>query len=93
MGNWVIVIQGVGQHHNGENGADANNMARNFMKELTEAGHAIDHASITYGGRDLLSLSEDNTNAPSSTVIVEEEDKAKVTTSLVVDRKKKEEGR
>jgi hypothetical protein len=49
MGNFHISVQGVGCHHNKiEKDADA--MAKKFVKELLEAGHAVMTATITYGG-------------------------------------------
>ena len=54
MGNWNISIQGVGAHHNPSNPKDADKMARRFVKELKEAGHTVEHAEITYGGKEAV---------------------------------------
>jgi hypothetical protein len=54
MGNWAIVIRGVGCHHNVDLDADANKMAAEFVKQLKKAGHTVSHASFTYGGEDDL---------------------------------------
>lgn len=62
MGNWTIVIQGTGQHHNfeqdadrkvtGQDPKDADKMARRFVQDLKAAGQNVEHATITHGGRD-----------------------------------------
>lgn len=51
MGNFAIVVHGVGPHDNQDNPTDADKMAADFVHKLTEAGHHISHASITVGGR------------------------------------------
>lgn len=56
MGNWNINIQGVGMHHNGKP-QDANEMAKKFAESLKEAGHHIEHATFTNGGKDDLASS------------------------------------
>jgi len=53
MGNWNMTVVGVGCHHNTNNLADADAMFRTFVGQLKEAGHTIDHASITYGGAEV----------------------------------------
>jgi hypothetical protein len=55
MGNWTIVIKGVGCHHNMDYKADADRMAAEFVKQLRVAGHNVTHAAITYGGETDLS--------------------------------------
>lgn len=56
MGNWTITIHGIGCHHNEDLASDANCMAAQFTDKLKAAGHNIEHASFTHGGReDLLS--------------------------------------
>lgn len=56
MGNWTITIHGVGSHHNPEVPTDANRMTAKFVDELKAAGHNVEGASFTHGGReDLLS--------------------------------------
>lgn len=52
MGQWNITITGVGAHHNDDYPQDANRMARRFVEELRNAGHTVEHASFTHGGRD-----------------------------------------
>lgn len=58
MGNWNINIQGVGCHHNADNETDANKMAEKFVSELKEAGHTVESATFTSGGKDDLDISE-----------------------------------
>ncbi len=57
MGNWHISIQGTGIHHN-ENPKDANLMAADFVAALKAAGHSIEFATFTSGGRYGLSEEE-----------------------------------
>lgn len=54
MGNWTITIQGTGAHHNREYPRDANVMAAAFVEDLEAAGHDIESATFTHGGRDDL---------------------------------------
>ncbi len=54
MGSWTIVIQGQGAHHNVDYDKDANRMAAEFVEALKEAGHKIESATFTHGGRDAL---------------------------------------
>lgn len=49
MGNWCIVVQGVGSHHN-DNSADADFAAKAMVQLLKMKGHVISSATITYGG-------------------------------------------
>lgn len=51
MGNWVINIEGTGQHHNGSNPKDADVLATEIVKILRDAGQNVEHATFTYGGR------------------------------------------
>lgn len=51
MGNWNIEIKGVGAHHNGVD-EDADRMARAFVQQLAEDGHAIEAASFTVADGD-----------------------------------------
>lgn len=65
MGNWNINIQGVGAHHNPDYPKDANRMAKDFVKQLKDAGHAIEHAEFTSGSKmDLDAASEPATETP-----------------------------
>lgn len=52
MGMFTIVVHGVGAHHNENNKGDANRMVARFVKELQWAGHNVEGATITYGGRE-----------------------------------------
>lgn len=52
MGDWAIVIQGTGVHHNRNYPTDANRMAAGFVEALREAGHTVKSATFTSGGRD-----------------------------------------
>jgi len=54
MGSWNITIQGVGVHHNHATSTDANRMAQDFVCKLREAGHTVESATFTSGGRDDL---------------------------------------
>lgn len=54
MGQWTIVIQGTGWHHNRDLETDANRMTARFVEELEKAGHSIDKATFTHGSRDLI---------------------------------------
>ncbi len=56
MGNWNINIQGIGCHHNENHKADAQYMAARFVEALKAAGHTIEHAEFTSGGKDDLLL-------------------------------------
>lgn len=61
MGNWNINIQGVGIHHNTNNPKDANQMAANFVRQLLDAGHSIETASFTSGGKeDTLQIAKES---------------------------------
>lgn len=55
MGNWNINIQGVGAHHNADNYSnDADKMAARFVEELKRAGHTVEAATFTHGGKEEL---------------------------------------
>lgn len=56
MGCWTITIQGIGAHHNVDNEGDANKITEKFVKELVLAGHNVQSASFTHGGRDELTI-------------------------------------
>ena len=51
MGNYTIVVQGTGTHHNNKAEGDANVIAEKFVQELKAKGHHVHHASITHGGK------------------------------------------
>jgi hypothetical protein len=54
MGNWVIHIEGTGCHHNGREDIDADLLAPKLVQMLKEQGQTIEHATITYGGRQTI---------------------------------------
>ena len=54
MGNWNINIQGVGCHHNENYQNDANKMADEFVQKLKDAGHTVEAATFTHGGKEDL---------------------------------------
>lgn len=65
MGNCTITVHLTGSHHNKKNPKDANRMAATFVDELKAAGHNVEHASFTHGGReDLLDSSSFTRAAP-----------------------------
>jgi hypothetical protein len=51
MGQWTITVEGTGCHHNPANPQDADKMALQFVDELQNAGHFIEHASFIAGRR------------------------------------------
>lgn len=56
MGDWAIVIRGVGAHHGRGNASDANRMAAEFVQKLRAIGHNVVSASMTFGGAEDLSM-------------------------------------
>ena len=54
MGNWNITIVGIGAHHNENNPKDAQRLAARFVEDLKAAGHTIEHAEFTSGGKEDL---------------------------------------
>ena len=54
MGNWNINIQGIGAHHNEDYAGDANKMAAAFVEQLKSAGHTVEAATFTHGGKEEL---------------------------------------
>lgn len=52
MGNWTMLIEGTGQHHNNEDPNDANVMFSEFVGKLKEAGQNVEHATFTNGARE-----------------------------------------
>lgn len=50
MGNWNINVQGIGCHHNNAP-KDADKMAAEFVKQLRDAGHTVEHACFTSGSK------------------------------------------
>lgn len=69
MGNWRIIIEGTGCHHNGVRGAevgDANLLAEDLVRTLRAKGHCIYDAMTAFeltgtpGGRAYKSESLDD---------------------------------
>lgn len=58
MSNWHIAIQGVGPHHIKFRPGDANQLLSEFVKKLKAAGHTVEYATFTHGGRDDLNEPE-----------------------------------
>ncbi len=54
MGNWTIVIEGKGPHHNKDNPGDADIMLLEFIEKLQANGQHVSHASFTQSGRETL---------------------------------------
>ena len=54
MGNWAITIIGTGAHHNKDYPQDANKMAEKFVDDLKAAGHIVESATFTHGGREVF---------------------------------------
>jgi len=50
MGNYTIVISGVGSHHNKDYPKDANVMAAQLVHDLKQSGHSINSAVFNYAG-------------------------------------------
>lgn len=53
MWNWHISIQGIGSHHQNYP-KDANVMAAELVKALKAAGHTVEEATFTHGGKEDL---------------------------------------
>ena len=49
MGDWTIIIEGSGVHHNRNLPNDANRMTSRFVKQLKEAGHTIKKGTFVLG--------------------------------------------
>jgi hypothetical protein len=62
MGNWNICIQGIGCHHNQDYPKDANKMAAEFVKQLKDAGHTVETATFTHGGKEDILPKKDSDN-------------------------------
>jgi hypothetical protein len=59
MGNWTIVIEGTGQHHNSHKD-DADAMFEQIVAHLVKRGQTINHASITTSGRHVYEPSDED---------------------------------
>ena len=66
MGNWNINIQGIGCHHNENLPEDAQRMAAAFVEQLKKAGHTVESATFTSGGKLDLTDKENNFLKPIS---------------------------
>ena len=53
MGEWIIIIEGKGMHHN-NNPKDANEIAMKTIDSLKKAGQEITHTSFVSGAKDSL---------------------------------------
>jgi len=55
MGNWTILINGQGCHHNSREDIDADLATKKFIELLKAQGHSIEQADfIVHGRRDSL---------------------------------------
>lgn len=46
MGNWTITIKGLGQHHNNGSPHDADMIAKQLVRELTNARQTLESAEF-----------------------------------------------
>jgi len=60
VGNWVMVIEGTGQHHNGDDKDDADYLIKAYVKDLQRAGQRVHHASFTSGEQVYIDLEDEN---------------------------------
>lgn len=51
MGNWTMVVEGIGVHDNPDLPEDADRLLAKFVQELEDKGHQLFHVSFTAGGR------------------------------------------
>lgn len=49
MGNWTIIIEGHGCHHNSDPKIDANEATKAFVQTLIKQGHTINRADFVVG--------------------------------------------
>jgi hypothetical protein len=54
MGHCTITVHLSGSYHTKDNPKDANRMTAKFVDELKAAGHSVQRASFTSGGREDL---------------------------------------
>jgi hypothetical protein len=52
MGNWTIIIEGTGSHHNRGALSDADVMLLDFVLRLRKSGQSVEHVSFTSAARD-----------------------------------------
>lgn len=63
MGNWTLVVQGTGCHHNGGKEFDADVIAGKVAGLFTEHGHVIESVDLTTGGRQCVLLGSSQAGA------------------------------
>ena len=51
MGNWTIIVEGTGPHHNQRPEIDADCIAAEFVKTLQSHGQNVECATITTSSR------------------------------------------
>jgi hypothetical protein len=56
MGNWTLIVQGTGCHHNGDKEFDADVITERVAGLFTEHGHVIESVDLTTGGRQRVLL-------------------------------------
>jgi hypothetical protein len=66
MGNWTILIEGTGSHHN-QQPSDANALADACVTLLRKHGQTVEHASFTSGGREILPVTGSMGEIPTPT--------------------------
>lgn len=49
MGNWKIVIEGIGAHHNDGYAGDANELGKALVEQLARAGQTVTAARFEHG--------------------------------------------
>lgn len=74
MGDWAIVVEGTGAHHNKDFPKDADRMSQTFVDDLIRAGHTVRVATFTAGGRTVLDTIENwRATHPAATEAQEEQ--------------------
>jgi len=53
VGNWTIVIEGTGGHHNNHE-CDADVLLKSFAEKLRDSAQTVEHVSFTNGARDIM---------------------------------------
>lgn len=62
MGSWTLVVHGHGVHHNGKS-EDAEVLAVKVKALFEEAGHTVERADITIGGRERVAHNPEQSGA------------------------------
>lgn len=57
MGNWSVVITGVGPHHNNKP-IDVEKIVEKAVQELKDNGHYLEYVSVVAGGKADVKLPE-----------------------------------